>query len=571
MRFSLLLSLLFLSTCAFCTGVFEPVRSLPPALRMAQTQQIYDNGVKHKDSVFAIASLQALVTMANELDDKTLQCFSVSLLADQYARIRGANGYSEGLHLQSIRMAEKARLPLMTGFCNYRTGRYYYSFKNYPFAFEYLLKADNLFTDIGYKEVPDVDEFLFFLGSIYYETGNYDKAEIFLQSIQKLAKIGGYFRKQSLNTLALISKQKNDTTAALFYFHKTLDAAIEQKDSSWIGISYSNIGSLYYSGQQYDKAYPLLDTGYRYCFIRKQWPDAYSDLLFMARIDLSRNRMAEALDKINRSIALHPFFYTLTGRKNLYETQALYYDKTQQQSALLNVQKKLLQLKDSLSLKSDEQTYRKIQLRMESEWHLSQIDKLEAAAHESIVKQNAVIAVLVLLVIVLLLLYNRYRLRARNAASEKQYAEEKLKYARQLLQNFTENNRQKNELIEQFSIELQRLKSNMAGDPLQAERLNNFEKLVQSTILTDTEWKNFRELFNKVHKGFFTRIEKKLPGLSLEEIRLVSLIRLGLSNLEIGNMMGIQADAVQAAKQKLLHKIHPVNDGITIEGLVLAI
>jgi DNA-binding CsgD family transcriptional regulator len=179
--------------------------------------------------------------------------------------------------------------------------------------------------------------------------------------------------------------------------------------------------------------------------------------------------------------------------------------------------------------------------------------------------------VLVLLVIVLLLLYNRYRLRARNAASEKQYAEEKLKYARQLLQNFTENNRQKNELIEQFSIELQRLKSNMAGDPLQAERLNNFEKLVQSTILTDTEWKNFRELFNKVHKGFFTRIEKKLPGLSLEEIRLVSLIRLGLSNLEIGNMMGIQADAVQAAKQKLLHKIHPVNDGITIEGLVLAI
>ena len=291
----------------------------------------------------------------------------------------------------------------------------------------------------------------------------------------------------------------------------------------------------------------------------------------MARIDLSRNRLGEALDKINRSITLHPFFYTLTGRKNLYETQALYYGKTHQLSALLDVQQKLLQLKDSLSLKSDEQTYRKIQLRMESEWHLSQIDKLAATAHESIVKQNAVIAVLILLVIVLLLLYNRYRLKARNAASEKHYAEEKLKYARQLLQNFTENNRQKNELIERFSVELQRLKSNMAGDPLQAERLNNFEKLVQLTILTDTEWKNFRELFDKVHKGFFPRLEKELPMLSLKETRLVSLIRLGLSNLEIGNMMGIQADAVQAAKQKLLHKIHPVNDGITIEGLVLAI
>jgi tetratricopeptide (TPR) repeat protein len=106
----------------------------------------------------------------------------------------------------------------MIGICNYRMGRYYYSFKNYPFAFEYLLRADNLFHELGYAEVQDSDEILYFIGSIYYETGDYDKAETFLQNIQQLKKINDYVQKQSLNTLALIRRQLNDTAQALVYF-----------------------------------------------------------------------------------------------------------------------------------------------------------------------------------------------------------------------------------------------------------------------------------------------------------------------------------------------------------------
>ena len=419
--------------------------------------------------------------------------------------------------------------------------------------------------------MPDIDEILFFMGSIYYETGDYDKAASFLQNILQLNKINNYVQKQSLNTLALISRQLNDTARALQYFQKTLDIANKQNDSVWMGICYSNIGGLYFSAKKYEKAYQLLQQGYQFSRRYKQWGDAHTDILQLAQIDILQNRTPAAQEKINQAIALQSYQFTMMGRKNLYEAQVLYYEKTNQQTHTLEMQQKLMEVKDSLALSKDQQAYKKIQLRNETEKHLKELDKLQTEARASKLKENAIITMLILLVIVLLLLYNHYRMKAKHSAAEKMRAEEKLKYARHLLDNFTENTRQKNELIEEFSHELERLKGNLAGDPLQAERLKNFEKLVQSTIFTDTEWNNFRELFDKVHKGFFLRLEKKLPGLSLEDTRLISLIRLSLSNREIARMMGMNEDAVGLSKQRLLHKIHPATDGISIEDMVQAI
>jgi hypothetical protein len=105
-------------------------------------------------------------------------------------------------------------------------------------------------------------------------------------------------------------------------------------------------------------------------------------------------------------------------------------------------------VKDSLADNKDEQAFRRIQLRMETEKHLSDIDKLESQASASALKRNAVIAVLILVLVVFSLAYSRYRLKANNNAgilkAEKLRAEEKLKNAGQLLQNFTKRDKKMN-------------------------------------------------------------------------------------------------------------------------------
>jgi hypothetical protein len=567
------LSLFITASCM--AGVFDQVRSTPASQRVIKTLDIFNNRVKHKDSVFALSSIRQLMAIASELSDRQLECLSTSLLADQYARIRSSNVLSTQLHLDAIALAEKYNLPLMMGICNYRMGRYYYSFKNYPFAFEYLLRADNLFHDLGYSAVQDSDDILFFIGSIYYETGDYDKAETFLQTIQQLKKINNYVQKQSLNTLALIRRQQNDTVQALVYFRKTLDIAIAQNDSTWMGICFSNMGTLYFYSDRYTIAYPMLEKAARLSIEHRQWGDAYGDILLLAQMDILQNRMVPALKKIDSAIALQKFYFTPQARKHLYEAQVLYFEHSGQQAKALEAQRRLMLVKDSLSMSKDQQAYKKVLLRLETEKHLNDIDKLEADARASTLQRNTVILVLGLLIVMLLLIYSRNRLkensRAAKLEAEKIQTEEKLKNARQLLQNFRENARQKNELIEQFSLELQRLKSNLAGDPAYDERLNNFEKLVRSTTLTNIEWNDFRILFDKVYKGFFTRLEQKLPNLSLTDKRFMSLVKLGLDNIEMGNMMGMDAASVEEAKQTLREKIHPEQDRLAIEDLVQAI
>ncbi|MEO8171624.1 MAG: tetratricopeptide repeat protein, partial [Sediminibacterium sp.] len=414
MRILIVCILSLFITAPGMAGVFDGLRSLPSSQRLLKTQEIYNRLVKHKDSVFALNALRELTALTGELNDKSLECFSQSLLADQYARIRGANELSVKLHNEAIEMAERHGDPLMIGICNYRMGRYYYSFQKYPFAFEYLLRADNVFHEMGYKQVPDSDEILFFIGSIYYETGDYDKAEIFLQQIRQLKIVNDYILKQSLNTLALIRRQQNDTTQALVYFQKTLDAAIAQNDSTWMGICYSNMGTLHFFSNRYAVAYPLLSKAARLSMEHKQWGDAFGDLLLLARMDILQNRMPQAVQKIDSAIALQKYYFTPQARKHLYEAQVLYFERTGQPAKALEMQRRLMLVKDSLSISKDQQAYKKVLLRMETEKHLNDIDKLEAEARASALQRNTVILVLALLVVMLLLIYSRNRLKARN-------------------------------------------------------------------------------------------------------------------------------------------------------------
>lgn len=573
---------LYLAACFFfClspvmgSGVFDSVFQVPAKERIAKALDIYDEQVKRRDSVFSITAIRQLISSAEERDDRELHSFSLSLLADQFARIRGYNSYSTTLHESAIALAKKHRLPLMIGMTNYRAGGYYYSFKKYPLAFEYLLRADTYFNEIGYKEVPDIDKILFFIGGIYYESGNYEKSEPYLLQIQELKKVTTYLRKQSLNTLAMIQKQRGDTAGAFHWFRLTLAEAETNRDTAWIGITYGNIGSLYFANGLFEKAYPLLEQGSRFKVIKDLPEDAAADQLLLARIDLLKNNPKKAAGRIAEAGAMVKGVFDLQGRRNLYEALALYYERTGQGIQALETQRKLMQVKDSLTINRDRQAYEKIQLRIETERHLNEVNQLEAVATAETLRRNTVILILFLLLVVLLLLYGRYRLKARNTAAilqkEKQIAEEKLQYARQLLQDFTRNNRQKNELIEKFAAELERLKANMTGHPAYEERLQHFEQLMQSTILSDAEWQSFRELFDKVHKGFFNRLEHKIPGLSLADTRIFALAKLQLPHTEMARMMGMDTTALEMAIQRLRNQIHPHQDGITIEDLVQAI
>jgi len=167
-----------------------------------------------------------------------------------------------------------------------------------------------------------------------------------------------------------------------------------------------------------------------------------------------------------------------------------------------------------------------------------------------------------LLLIISVLFYNRQRMKSKKdralLLAEKQVIDERLKNARIALHGFTENIRQKNKLIENFKQEIEKL-SAQSVDKTDADHL---EKLLQANIMTNENWGEFKRLFSKVYPGFFVNLSKENPNLSTTDIRIITLMKLGLSNAEMANMLGITIEGIKKGKQRLRKKIDNYSAGM---------
>jgi DNA-binding CsgD family transcriptional regulator len=88
------------------------------------------------------------------------------------------------------------------------------------------------------------------------------------------------------------------------------------------------------------------------------------------------------------------------------------------------------------------------------------------------------------------------------------------------------------------------------------ETNETLQQLRHSTILTDSDWEYFRDLFEKVHTGFLQRLKEKMPGLTPAETRFIVLSKLGLSGKEMAAMLGIGTDAISQIRSRVKKKLN---------------
>ena len=193
--------------------------------------------------------------------------------------------------------------------------------------------------------------------------------------------------------------------------------------------------------------------------------------------------------------------------------------------------------------------------------------------------RNALIAFILLSTLITILIYNRARLKRKHKeqqlVSEKQLAEAELINATTKLNEFTKSIIEKNELIEKVSVEVERLnKKYRRLQHQQSEAAspddNSLKLLQESVLLTDDDWKNFTQLFDKVHSGFLIRLKEEFPTLTPTEIRFVVLSKLKLNYKEMAAMLGVSTDAVRQARSRLKKKLNLADDA-ALEDVIAGI
>jgi tetratricopeptide (TPR) repeat protein len=537
--------------------LFSQLTTIPEPGRAELAIITYKTNLRKKDQAFTMACLDYLTNLGKQLDDKHLQWAVINMRADYYSVNFKLNTRSTRYYLEEIDFAERNEMPVEASIAYNNIAAYFFIYKDYVDACRNFLLSQEKFKQIGFDNIPNIDQYLSYIGSFYYNLGDYDNAKIELEDALKYSKPLTRDRINYINTIGLIYRSYKQFPLAINKFYQALNIAAAIRDTIWIGITKGNIGSCYFLQGQYQRAIPYIENDYKTSLKFDEPANGAIALLRMVKINIDyRNYMlaGKELDSI-ASLLKNSKEDVLKQKTDYYNLKSALYEQLGLVSQSIEYRKIYEENKDSIIKRDNLIAVERVQIQYEADKNAKNLGKLAADIKITNIEINAGAAVIVLLLVISVLVYNRQRMKSKKdkalLLAEKQMIDERLKNARIALHRFTENIRQKNKLIENFKQEIEKLNT-QSVDKSDASHL---EKLLQAHIMTNETWGEFKRLFSKVYPGFFVNLSKQNPNLSTTDTRIMALIKLGLSNAEMANMLGITVEGIKKAKQRLRKKM----------------
>ena len=131
---------------------------------------------------------------------------------------------------------------LFAGICLHMIGQHYYMREEFAPAFDNLLRANDLFRETGYANIPEIGRYLHELALAHYYFRDYHKVIDLMQESVRLPPYNRNLDMQRYNNLGLAYRNTGQPDSALYYFEHTLRLADQYHDPIWISIVNANIG-----------------------------------------------------------------------------------------------------------------------------------------------------------------------------------------------------------------------------------------------------------------------------------------------------------------------------------------
>jgi PAS domain S-box-containing protein len=126
---------------------------------------------------------------------------------------------------------------------------------------------------------------------------------------------------------------------------------------------------------------------------------------------------------------------------------------------------------------------------------------------------------------------------------------------------------QKNSIL----FEIENVLTKTLDDKKFSKSKNEFKKIfdiINSFKLLDRDWKMLIANFEEVHPGFFTRLNKEHPSLSLNDIKHCACVKMNFGTKEIARFFNIKASSVQMSRVRLKKKMN-LPDTIDLRSYIL--
>jgi tetratricopeptide (TPR) repeat protein len=429
-----------------------------------------------------------------------------------------------------------------------------YLLNNIDFAEKYILKAQELYEKR--KEKNNITNGYIILSLISKRNNNINKAkEYLLKAINNYKELNNQEDlAMSLNNYANILLQEKENNPALKYFKKAVNIRRNLNNKYKLAIGLGNIGNVYLETKEY----------------------AYAKMYIDSSLTIAKNLNAK--ETILSNYNNLSTYYENIG---LLDSSISYKDK------YIKLYTELLELEDSERISKVEEKYKR-----EQELSLAQ-NKIELLKKDKLLNQKehqrvstilySVLLISIIIVLVSIIVFRKQKrirqidvkllekekdfLETQNKLSlselrtievEKEKLESTLEFKRNELLHFSHNLKERENLINSFKLILK-------NNPSKDEIIKEFKtKLLSLNTNDDADIYNRIE---QINESFLIDLKTKFPNLSDENIRLASLIFLGLTSKEIAKILNIEPKSVDMKRYRLKKTIK-IDSNIDIKAFL---
>ncbi|WP_172675908.1 tetratricopeptide repeat protein [Croceitalea dokdonensis] len=486
----------------------------------------------------------------------------------------GKNDYAIELINRSLKLTDSIDIDSVVVGDTYRIrGNIYQAMGNRALALEDFLKVEKFYStnrnsikyataldDIGYLEMlmknnssallyteqaAEIYDFLDSkqllgrayetLGILSVELEKRDAARMYFEKHRNLAKkIGSvYMEAKAYSNLGGLLVEGKDFDEGIAFLKKSID--LFQKTGRTLHISHAimNLGLAYHDKKDYEKAI--------ICFNEAEVIAQEANLLpNLAKIFGYRSKSYEAQNKFkNALIDLRNFNVINDSLINLAKTEQI-----EEMRAIFDTERKEQQI-----------------AQQETEIALLEEQKKVSSLQKWLLGSGLGLSLLVFG-------FGFYGIRQkmkRNKVEREKVAAE-LAFKKKELTTQALHLAKKNETLENLKQKAKELKEKEASN-------NGYQQLITSInfdLQDDNNWENFARYFEEVHKDFNSKVTKKYPEVTSNELRLMALLKMNLSSKEIANILNISIPGIKKARQRLRKKMN-LSTSDSLENAILSI
>ena len=428
-------------------------------------------------------------------------------------------------------------------------GIIYYELAKYDLAIENYLRSLKIAQKIGYKDVLTSAHLN--VGIVYSTIGNPKKALFhYKQAMQYDENIDHQATKAKIFTnigVCYFSMQQLDSS--LYYHENALKIYRINGERKGISHSLMNIGTIYQRQKNYSEANKNFLSGLEMNRLDGNKLGQIIALNFLGDLHFEQGKNTLAINYLRTGYDLAQQIHSLHYQVQMSLLLAQLYERTNDHETSSRFYGIYAKVNTQLMRELTSQKLTDLQIAIATQEQQEHISVLNQASNISSAQKRWLLAgsilVIVAGIVTLLVVRKKHR-------EEKQKLEQELASNQSALHEYTQHLLEKNAFIETLQSKLDETSEKT---PIYDPRIEQLNQLSTARIITDDDWEEFKRRFVTVYPLFMIRMKERFSGLTPAELRLSSLIVLQLSSRSIASMLGISAESVKKARQRLRKKI----------------